>query len=286
MRLPRRNIARVGLAATGILAASMAFTMFMAPEPAGAGKRDKDVQGWREERDFEWSGLISRGDKIAIHGVNGDIVAVGGSGSQVEVSAVKKGRRSDPDEVRIEVTEHRSGVTICVLYPDRNGDYSDCGAEGIQQSVKNNDVRVDFRVRVPAGVRFVGKTVNGKIEAERLNGPVSVSTVNGSVAIATDDVGEASTVNGSITASLGVSRWSDELAFSTVNGSITLDCPEDLSATLNASTVNGTISTDFPMTVRGKFSRRHITGSVGREAGSGELSLSTVNGSIRLRSGQ
>jgi hypothetical protein len=253
---------------------------FWAPAPVGAGKKAST----QDDDDFVWSGRLSRGDKITINGINGDIVAEGTRGSAVEVMATKTARRSDPDEVRIEVNEHGDGVTICALYPDRHGDYAECGADAVHQNVKNNDVRVDFRVRVPAGVEFVGRTVNGKIEAERLAGPISATTVNGSVAIATVDVGEASTVNGSIVASLGVANWSNELSFSTVNGSITLDCPEDLSTTLSASTVNGTISTDFPMTVKGKFSRRSITGSVGSGSRSGALSLSTVNGSIRLRS--
>ena len=48
-------------------------------------------------------------------------------------------------------------------------------------NVQNNDVTVRFTVRVPAGVTFIGKTVNGEIEATRLNGDVALDTVNGSV---------------------------------------------------------------------------------------------------------
>jgi len=32
-------------------------------------------------------------------------------------------------------------------------------------NVQNNDVTVRFTVHVPAGVQFVGKTVNGEIDA-------------------------------------------------------------------------------------------------------------------------
>ena len=40
-------------------------------------------------------------------------------------------------------------------------------------NVQNNDVTVRFTVRVPAGVAFVGRTVNGEVEATRLNGGVA-----------------------------------------------------------------------------------------------------------------
>jgi hypothetical protein len=282
MQARRQGVAVARILATGIVVASTAFTVFLAPAPAGAGKPGN----FQVRDDFIWNGNLSRGDKITINGINGDIVADGTTrGSEVVITATKSARRSDPDDVMIKVTEYDGGVTICALYPNRHGDYAECGEDAVHQNVKDNDVRVDFRVRVPAGVALVARTVNGKIDADRLMGPVTANTVNGSVAIVTADIGEASTVNGSIIASLGVSRWSEPLEFSTVNGSITVDFPEDLSAELHASTVNGTISTDFPMTVQGKFSKRMISGNVGRGNG-GDLSLSTVNGSIHLRSGQ
>jgi DUF4097 and DUF4098 domain-containing protein YvlB len=88
-------------------------------------------------------------------------------------------------------------------------------------------------------------------------------------------------VNGSIRGILGASGWSQGLAFHTVNGSITLDLPPDLSADVRATTVNGEISTDFPMTITGRVSHRHVAGTIG--SGGRQLDLQTVNGSVRLR---
>jgi len=45
--------------------------------------------------------------------------------------------------------------------------------------------------------------------------------------------------------------------------------------------VNGDLVTDFPLLVTGKFGPRHLHGTIGK--GGRQLSLSTVNGSIRLR---
>ena len=46
-------------------------------------------------------------------------------------------------------------------------------------SVRDNDVNVEFRVKVPAGVRFVGRTVNGGIEASGITADAEAHTVNG-----------------------------------------------------------------------------------------------------------
>src|SRR2546422_9658084 len=68
------------------------------------------------QREFHWKGTVAPGKAIEIKGVNGDVRASAGSGD-VEVTAVKRARKSDPDEVKIEVVQHEDGVTICAVYP-------------------------------------------------------------------------------------------------------------------------------------------------------------------------
>jgi hypothetical protein len=232
--------------------------------------------------EFRWSGRIAQGRTIEVRGINGDVRAEPSSGSEVEVTAVKSARRSDPKEVEIRVVEHGNGVTICAVYPSTDpGSPNECSPEGGQMNVRNNDVEVQFRVRVPQGVRFSGRTVNGGIETGALGSDVDAKTVNGSIVVSSAGVARAKTVNGSITASLGRADWSGPLEFKTVNGAITLDLPSDTSADVRAETLNGEISTDFPLTILGRISRRHLNGTIG--SGGRELSLKTVNGSIRLR---
>jgi putative adhesin len=236
----------------------------------------------RSAQDFQWHGLVLQGSAIEIKGVNGDVTAGPGTGTEVEVTATRRGRRSDPEDVKIDVVQHGDGVTICAVYPSTDGRPNECrpGHEG-RMNVQNNDVTVTFDVRVPAGVRFIGHTVNGDVEAKSLSGPVDVKTVNGGATFSTSAYGEASTVNGSIQAAIGTASWPEGLAFKTVNGSITLDLPGDTSADVRASTVNGDITTDFPLTVTGKFGPRRLNGTIG--GGGRTLELETVNGSVRLR---
>ena len=101
------------------------------------------------------------------------------AGDRVEVTAVKKARRSDPASVQIKVVEHAGGVTICAVYPTREGRApNECRpGEAGRMSAQDNDVNVIFTVSVPAGVGFVARTVNGGVEADGLTGDVDAHTV-------------------------------------------------------------------------------------------------------------
>lgn len=234
-------------------------------------------------QDFHWSGRLAAGKRLEIRGVNGSIRTMAASGDEIDVSAHKTARHSDPDEVKITVVPTDEGVTICAVYPtprrvDRENSCEP--GDGWHSSTDNNDVTVDFTIKLPAGIVFSGETVNGEIDAEGLGADAEVTTVNGSINVQATGHVEARTVNGSIRASMGRADWSSETEFTTVNGGITLTLPANLSAEVSAETVNGDLETDFPLTVTGKFGPRHMRGTIGN--GGRQLKLSTVNGSIHL----
>lgn len=233
--------------------------------------------------EFRWSGRVAAGRTVEIKGVNGNVKAEPSSSGEVEVIAIKKGTRNDAKEVEVRVVEHAGGVTICAVYPSPDASRpNDCKPdEGGHNNVRDNDVEVNFSVRVPQGVRFDGRTVNGDVETGAMGSDVEAKTVNGSIKISAAGVARAKTVNGSITASFSNPNWSGPLDFKTVNGEINLDLPSNTSANVHAETLNGEISTDFPMTVQGKVNKRELNGTIG--GGGRELTLKTVNGSIKLR---
>ena len=234
-------------------------------------------------QDFHWSGRLAAGKRLEIRGVNGSIRTMAASGDEIDVSAHKTARHSDPDEVKITVVPTDEGVTICAVYPTprRAGRENSCEpGDGWHSSTDNDDVTVDFTIKLPAGIVFSGETVNGEIDAEGVGADAEVTTVNGSINVQATGHVEARTVNGSIRASMGRADWSSETEFTTVNGGITLTLPANLSAEVSAETVNGDLETDFPLTVTGKFGPRHMRGTIGN--GGRQLKLSTVNGSIHL----
>ena len=229
---------------------------------------------------FHWTGKVPAGQLLEIRGVNGSIRAEPSSGKDVEVVATKTGQIYDPESIGVQVVEHNGGVTICVVYPSANGRPTEClpGASNPLSSF-NNDVNVDFTVRVPKGVRFVARTVNGQVEAKALEADTEGHTVNGNVRLSTAGAARGDTVNGSIVASMG--KITGDSKFSTVNGGITLEMPSSTGAEIHAGTKNGRINTDFPLDVQGEYVSRHADGAIGH--GGPELTIMTVNGTINLR---
>jgi len=236
--------------------------------------------------DFSWKGHVESGQVVEIKGVHGNIRAESTSGREVEVVAAKAGPKGGTSSVDIRVVEHRDGVTICALYPtiDANQPHV-CTPSGGEREFdnlgmvffRNTDVSVDFVVRVPAGVRFVGRTLKGQVEAASLKSDIEAFTINGDVRVSTEGNLTARSMTGSIDASLAGTDWTRPVDLQTVNGDIRVALPNGANTSVRAETSSGRITSDFPLTVQEK----RVNGVIGN--GAGTLRLKTETGSIRLQ---
>lgn len=272
-----------------MLKQTLTLAVLLALPTSAASAQDSSV--------FRWRGRVPRGQAIEVKGINGSVHAQPASGDEVEVIAVRTARRSDPESVQMIVLDHEDGVTICALYPDpparrgrwHDGDWNkpnECApGDSGHMNIQDNDVKVTFTVRVPAGVDAVLRTVNGSVRADSLRSYVDAYTINGGITISTTADAQASTINGGITASLGSARWNGSLDFRTLNGSIRIELPAEVSAELRAQSLNGgRISSDWPLSLREHgtaMRRRRATATLGRSGG-GELWAATMNGGIRV----
>lgn len=241
-----------------------------------------------QERDdsFKWTGGIEAGRTVYVRNMNGSINVESASGATVEVRAEKHWRRGDPTDVKITAAKTANGdILVCAVWEGRNtrcdeDGYSSQGGDRFWRD--RNDVSVKFTVLLPKGVRLDASTVNGGLGIAGATATVRARTVNGSIdAASTSGPVSAKTVNGGIRVRAG-SIGTGPVEYETVNGSISLELPEGLNADIEMRTVNGSItSEDFPITLLGRIDRRRLEGKIGK--GGPELSVSTVNGSIRLR---
>ena len=245
------------------------------------------VQAQRVEREaFTWAGSIPDGRWIVVRNLNGRVEVTRGSGDKVEVIATRRTRRGDPNYVRFEV--HKFGaagqnVLICALW----GDYSDCDEDSYRsrsdsRRARENEVTVDFSVRVPKGVKVGAHAINGDVRVEDAAAEVDAESVNGSVVVST--VGgpvNARTTNGSVRATMGKFDLTSDMRFSSVNGSVMVEFTGDIDADVELQTINGRFVTDFPVTISGRIDPRRLRATLGK--GGPRIRLSTVNGNVELR---
>lgn len=235
---------------------------------------------------FNWSGRIPAGRWIEVRNLNGGITVGAASGDQVEVTATKHYRRGDPSVVHFDVQKFGPGsesVVICALWGDRSScDDRNYDSHG-DRSTRNNDVNVEFRVLVPTGVKVGVSTVNGAVFVDGATSEVEAETVNGELEVATSGGPvNASNVNGSVRARIGKVDANDDMKFTTVNGSVSVEFASDFGADVELETVNGSLNTNFAMTVSGRLDPRHLRAHIGKPGGP-RIKLETVNGNVELR---
>jgi DUF4097 and DUF4098 domain-containing protein YvlB len=234
------------------------------------------TMGQDQGREFHWSGRLRADQFVQIKNVNGNIDAEAGSGDQVEVTAEKSG--PDADRVKIQAVTGSGGVIICAIYPGSSGP---CSSGWHASNVRGDETKVHFTVHVPKNLRFSGQSVNGDVTAKDMGRFVRGESVNGSVHVSTTAWAEAETVNGSIRVKMGSAAWSGTLTLKSVNGSLEVELPNDLSADISFKSLNGRISSDFPITIGGGFVGHTAQGRIGN--GGRELSIETLNGSVELK---
>jgi hypothetical protein len=235
---------------------------------------------------FNWSGRIPAGRWIKVKNLNGGITVDQTSGDQVEVVGTKRWRKGDPSVVRFETKKFGSGgenVVVCALWGERSScDENNYDSRG-ERSTRNNDVVVDFQVRVPNGVKVWVETVNGAVSVTGATSEVTAGTVNGEVDVSTTGGPvNATNVNGNVKARMGRVDPDANMKFETVNGSVIVDFTGDFGGDVDLQTVNGSLFTNFEMTVSGRLDPKHLRAHIGK-AGGPRIKLETVNGNVELR---
>lgn len=260
-----------------------------------------------QQQDFSWQGNLDAGQTLEIGNIIGTIRVEPASGRRAEVTAVKvAGRRGDPRDVEVRAEEGSRGVQICVRYPtDRwePGEPWRCGDSNRGSNRHEpNDTRIDFTIRLPAGVHLDAATISGDVVARDLSAEASVTSISGDVRVTgfrgerihaktvSGDVElaevsapavEAETVSGSV-------RYDGRLDnrgrydFKSLSGNVVVTIPPGTGADLRASTFSGRIR--FPEAAMSEVNiRRNNRASARLGEGGASLWVESFSGNVEIR---
>lgn len=275
----------------------------------------------RDDETFTLTEAVASGRWVRIASPNGAISIAEAGGNQVEIRATKSIRRGSIEDIGFVVLRGDGGLTVCAVYEDADECDDEGNYHGRWRRSRNHEGRIDFTVRIPAGVlvkagsgngdvRITGagaevlaSTGNGRVDVSRTTGTVKASTGNGRVTIegakgkvdASSGNGDirvvtsvgpvsANTGNGDIEVSIAKLEPSADMSFSTGNGRVEVFLPVGYGAEVEASTGSGHVEADFPIQVRGRIDPTRLRGTIG--SGGGRLEISSGNGDVLIRQQQ
>ena len=234
-------------------------------------------------QDYHFTREISPGGRLEIENINGRVEVTPAAGRTADVAVTKTVRSGDGSMVKAISEVTANGLHVCTIYLNRDPNRRTCNGDNNDSGHRNNrlDVDMHYVVRIPAGVRLVVSDVNGNVSVTGADVDSKIETVNGDVMFDGTGATSLETVNGKIVATFTRASWEGTMHVSTVNGSVDLAFPADLSADVRGETVNGGIQSTFPITIEKGFGPKSFEGRIGN--GGRRLSIETVNGAITLR---
>lgn len=229
------------------------------------------LPNWAGTQTFLQTYPLTADGSFRLENINGSVRVEGWERDEVEVRAIKTSV-SDPrdaDRVKIEVSTQPGAVVVHTRYPQGTG----------------VEVAVEYVVHVPyRALLGAVETVNGSVVVRGVEGGGDLRSVNGDVQVL-DSSGRfsAKTTNGNLRLQLRQLVDGDPMNFETVNGSVVLGLPSNAHADLKILSMNGEFSSELPVTsTMGSPAARAFRARLGSGSGGGQISVRTVNGTIRL----
>jgi DUF4097 and DUF4098 domain-containing protein YvlB len=245
------------------------------------GQIDVDVnEGGRAEDESTRTYPLAKNGQLELETYNGDIELHGAAaGSALEVHATRKVRAKTDEEARGLLKEEYSTIEtapnrVAIRTMKREG------PPGFRRQV-----RVDYRINVPAGTQVTIKSENGSVTLNNVDGRFKIGSTNGHVEGKKVSGGaDIETVNAGVV--LEMVSVAADIRIRTVNGGVIMGLPKDANASVEAATINGGVRVNDTLSlVDAKKERQHLSAKLG--AGTGpRIDLQTTNGGVILGGGE
>ena len=125
-------------------------------------------------------------------------------------------------------------------------------------------------------------TVNGRLDVIGTQGYLEAGAVNGTIHIEEHRGSiEVETVNGAMHVEVRNAGENDNIALSTVNGSMQLFLSKSVRADIRFESFNGRLDSELPIETRGRRERNALEGTI--NGGGVDIQLESINGNVTIR---
>lgn len=226
---------------------------------------------------IEKSFNVDEHSQFSLENINGAVEIISWDQQVIKIQAtIKAENQEDRERISIDMQQNSRGVIVETRYKKES-------SWGFNN---NQSGSVTYEVMVPSDVDLSSiELVNGSLIIENVHGEVNAELVNGSVkAVGLMSNSDITSVNGSIKVEYKAQAIDiKQVKIQTVNGSIKLYLPENVSASVDAETMHGSIKNDFGLSNdEESFMGKSLKGDIG--SGDARVSLESVNGSIKILS--
>jgi beta-lactamase regulating signal transducer with metallopeptidase domain len=230
---------------------------------------------------FRWKGVVPAGRWVEVMARYSDVRVELSPSSSTEIIAVH--RSGGRGSYRVAMENPDGGARFCVVAAATPNSPVPCQSD---RAVLRNgvpDTRVDFLVRLPAGVGISVHTGRGNVTADGVQSYVWGTSGRGDIRIVTTDLAEANAGAGSIYAEFRRRSWRQNLEFLADQGDITVIAPSDANMMIEVETSAGQVTSDFGGTPTRFASGQQIMTRTGQNGGM--LTIRTGRGRVELKRG-
>ncbi|MFN8431720.1 MAG: hypothetical protein U0V04_17195 [Spirosomataceae bacterium] len=246
---------------------------------------------------------VASNSVLAVYNINGSISVEGYNGDKVliEVDKTISGKTSEIleeglKEFKLEFEQKGDSVIVFIAEP------WDSRPQVRHWNKKEKKIHYDhnlnFRIKVPQNLNLDVSTINdGDITVNQVEGFMKVNNINGAITVNNaKNANEIHTINGDVNITYA-SLPPDNAKYYTLNGKLTVEFPEDLSADCSFKSFNGEFFTNFENIEKLPSKIQKIVNTNGNETthklnqgskirigkGGKDLNFETFNGNIYIK---
>ena len=222
-----------------------ALVLALTASPAFAGQKETET--------IDRTVPIGAEGSLKLKNFSGDIRISGTNGHEVVVHAVRRAKREQLDNIKLDISQSGTSVTIEANKRDPNW-----------REKNDNVVETDFDIKVPFGTKLDLYSFSGRIDVTGVRANIDAETFSGDVML---DVSSASDL--------------PDLTGETFSGDIRIKVNTNASGKVEFNSFSGDVDSDVPIAMK-STRKRNVSGDIGSGSGA-TLKFKTFSGDLKIQ---